>query len=99
MLHQRCSYVAPTVPGCYTSLVPFFLFIYLIASPFAYWLIDSKPKADGTLISLFLSIHLVPIGHQNVHCVGLLLLAVRQYSKKIEADNARRPAHLYTMMY
>ena len=43
--------------------------------------------------------HLVTIGHQNVHCVGLLLLAVRQYSKKIEADNARRPAHLYTMMY
>lgn len=99
MVYCQCSYVAPTVPGCYTSLVPFFLFIYLIASPLAYWLIDSKPKADGTCTSLFLSMHLVTIGHQNVHCVGLLLPAVRQYSKKIEADNARRHAHLYTMMY
>ena len=43
--------------------------------------------------------HLVPIDYQNVHCAGLLLLAVRQYSNKIEADNARRHAHLYTMMY
>ena len=48
MLYCQCSYAAPLVPECYTSLVPFFLFIYLIASPLAYWLIDSMSKADGT---------------------------------------------------
>ena len=48
MVYCQCSYVAPLVPGCYTPLAPFFLFIYLIASPLAYRLIVSKPKADGT---------------------------------------------------
>ena len=48
MLDLWFSYAGPLVPECVTLLVPFFLFIYMIASPLAYRLIDSKPKADGT---------------------------------------------------
>ena len=48
MLDLWFSYAGPLVPECFTLLVPFFLFIYMIASPLAYRLIDSKPKADGT---------------------------------------------------
>lgn len=55
MVYCQCSYAGPLVFLCWTfgtrmlySSGTVFLFIYMIASPPAYRLIVSNPKADGT---------------------------------------------------